>query len=104
MLSCFRAFPVVAAAILLTGCTNAAQPTDQLPILIDCGAFIPQDQVGKPVTGSNASDVKIGGDPVRSLGLVRIFVTGQPITEDYREDRLNLETDANGNLIKATCG
>lgn len=31
-------------------------------------------------------------------------MAGQPVTHDYRENRLNLETDASGNVVAATCG
>lgn len=105
MLSYFRAsLAVAAASIVLTACTYAASPAGQQPTLGDCGASVLQKQIGKPVTGSSAADIKIGGNPVQSRGPVRIFVTGQPVTHDYRDERLNLETDAAGNLVNATCG
>lgn len=104
-MSYFRACLAVAAAtIVLTACTYAAPPAGPQPALGDCGASVLQNQVGRPVTGSSVADIKIGGNPVQSRGLIRIFVTGQPVTQDYREDRLNLETDAAGNLVSATCG
>lgn len=105
MLPYFRAcLAVAAASIVLTACTYVAPPAGQQPTLGDCGASILQNQIGKHVTGSSAADIKIGGNPIQSRGLVRIFVTGQPVTQDYREERLNLETDAAGNLVSATCG
>lgn len=104
MFSGFRTHMAVAAAIFLVGCTNAAPPAGQQPAPVDCGASALQDQTGKPVTGSSAADVKIGGKSVQSRGLVRIFVTGQPVTQDYRAERLNLETNVAGNLVQATCG
>jgi hypothetical protein len=41
---------------------------------------------------------------VQSRGAVRIYQSGQPVTQDFSESRLNLETDAAGNLVIATCG
>jgi hypothetical protein len=43
------------------------------------------------------------GVPVQSQGLVRVIAPGQAVTQDYRENRLNLETDASGNLVRANC-
>jgi hypothetical protein len=91
-------------AVILAGCTNTAPPAAQPPAPTDCGASLLQDQIGKPVTGSSAADAQVGGNPVQSQGLVRVYTTGQPVTQDYREERLNLETDAAGNLVRATCG
>lgn len=97
-------FSALAAALVLTGCTSAATPAAQLPPPSDCGASLIQDRAGQPVTGSTSADVQIGGVAVRSRGVVRIYVSGQPVTMDFNEDRLNLETDAAGNLVKASCG
>lgn len=91
----------LAGALVLGGCSGAAA---QLSSAADCGATLLEEQRGKPVTGTTAADVRVGGLPVRSLGMVRIYQTGQPVTQDYRESRLNLETDAAGNLVAASCG
>jgi hypothetical protein len=91
-------------AVILAGCTSTNPPAAQLPPPTDCGASLLQDQIGEPVTGSAAGDVQVGGDPVQSQGVVRVYVSGQPVTQDYSESRLNLETDAAGNLVRATCG
>ncbi|WP_242653453.1 I78 family peptidase inhibitor [Sphingomonas jatrophae] len=35
---------------------------------------------------------------------VRVVRPGQMVTQDYREDRLNLTVDGSGRLVKAACG
>lgn len=104
MFSRFHAGAALATAIILAGCTNTTSPAAQSPALTDCGASVLQDQIGKPVTGKTAADAQVGGSPVRSKDVVRIYVSGTPVTMDFNEDRLNLETDAAGKLVKATCG
>jgi hypothetical protein len=99
-----QAGAALAAVIILTGCTNTVPPASQPPAPADCGAAALQDQVGELVQGSTAADVTVGGAPVQSRGIVRVYATGQPVTQDYNESRLNLETDAAGNLVNATCG
>lgn len=103
MFSRFQTGAALAATIILAGCTNTT-PAAQPPALADCGASVLQDQIGKPVTGKSAADAQVGGQPVRSKDVVRIYLSGSPVTMDFNEDRLNLETDAAGKLVKATCG
>lgn len=104
MFTHFHTGAALAAAIFLAGCTSSTPPAAPVPPPADCGASLLQDQIGKPVTGSSAADAQVGGNPVQSQGVVRIYVSGQPVTQDYSESRLNLETDAAGNLVSATCG
>lgn len=94
----------LATAIMLGGCSNSAPTAAQLASPGDCGASLLQDRMGDLVSGTSASDVRVGGNPVQSRGLVRVYVSGQPVTHDYREARLNLETDASGKLVAASCG
>ena len=104
MFSHFHTGAALAAVIILAGCSNTSSPAAQSPALTDCGASVLQGQIGKPVTGKSAADAQVGGTPVRSRDVVRIYVSGSPVTMDFNEDRLNLETDAAGKLVKATCG
>ncbi|UXN68176.1 I78 family peptidase inhibitor (plasmid) [Devosia neptuniae] len=94
----------LAIATILVGCSNTTPPVAQLPPLTDCGASELQDQVGQPVRGASASDATVDGIPVRSKGDVRVIAPGQAVIQNYSEDRLNLETDASGNLVRASCG
>ena len=92
------------ATIIIGGCASTGRPTAQPPSLVDCGASEVQDLVGQPVNGTSASEVRIGDIPVRSKGSVRVIAPGEAVIQNYSEDRLNLETDAAGKLMRATCG
>lgn len=94
----------VMIAAVLAGCTGTAPPAAQLVRLGDCGASQLQHQIGQPVTGASAADATVGGAPVKSKGDVRIVAPGQAVIHNYSEARLNLETDASGNLVRASCG
>ena len=99
-------FPMMmfSAALVLSGCSSAANPTAQLPPPNGCGASLLQNKIGEPVSGSSAEDAKVGGVPVRSKGDVRVIAPGQAVIQNYSEARLNLETDTAENLVKASCG
>ena len=88
-----------------SGCTVTPGPgTGPGPVQpADCGAEALQDRIGLPVTGTTAEDVRIAGQPVVSRGTVRVIRPGQPVTMDFRAERLNLEVDASGNLARAYC-
>ena len=60
-----------------------------------CGASAYQNLVGAPTAAAeNAS----------APGPVRTFRSGQPITMDYRLDRLNFELDERDRIIRVFCG
>jgi hypothetical protein len=101
-----RAFPsaLLCAALVLAGCTNAASPVNQEPATQDCGASLLRNKTGEPVTGTSATDVMVGGVPVKSKGDVRVVAPGQAVIQNYSESRLNLEVDSSGNLVRASCG
>lgn len=89
----------------LAACSSTATPpSTSMPPPIDCGAQALTGKTGLPVIGSTAQDVRIGGEPIRAAGAVRVISPGMPVTQDYRPDRLNLEVDAANNLIRAACG
>lgn len=53
---------------------------------------------------------RVPDDPLKARVLaasgastLRVFAKGQPITQDRRSDRLNLETDAAGRVLSARC-
>jgi hypothetical protein len=101
-------FPLKTAALifstLLAGCTRITPPGASSAPLADCGASELQDQSGRKVTGTSASDGMVGGVPVRSKGDVRIIAPGQALIQNYSADRLNIEIDAAGKLVRASCG
>lgn len=105
MPSWIRTTAALVIATILGACTGTTtQPAAQLPRVGDCGAAELQDQLGQPVTGTSAADARVGGVLVRSRGDVRVIAPGQAVIQNYSEARLNLETDAVGNLVRASCG
>lgn len=92
------------AALVMAGFSSTASSLAAQNAPADCGADALKNKIGLPVTGSTAADVRVGGEPVPSKGIVRVIAPGQSVTQDYSDGRLNLETDAQGNLIRATCG
>ena len=75
--------------------TPASQPDAQA-----CNADAASSLIGQPATAANieAARSKSGAASVRVLGL------NDPMTMDYRGDRLNLIKDADGKIVKISCG
>ncbi|MCA0993948.1 I78 family peptidase inhibitor [Alloyangia pacifica] len=59
-----------------------------------CGAAVYQTRIGQPVEELGLT----AGDKLRILG------PGQPMTMDFRPDRLNIETDSTGQIMRVFCG
>lgn len=96
--------PTILSGLILSGCAAiGASPDTGLPPPPDCGALALQDRVGQPVTGQSAEDLLVGGEPVATRGLVRVVAPGQAITMDFNPERLTIETDEAGNLVRAQC-
>ncbi|WP_322867329.1 I78 family peptidase inhibitor [Aquicoccus sp. G2-2] len=53
----------------------------------------------RPFIGAQASAVDFSAQKV-----LRIIAPGQPVTMDFRAERLNVETDAAGRIVKLSCG
>ena len=93
------------AAITLAGCTTTvSDPGQAVP---ESGAIQPlacnlsraEGFIGKP---GNA----VAEDARAAVGAksVRVVRPGQAVTQDYRADRLNIETDDAGNVVRVHCG
>ena len=92
------------AGLALAGCTvSGGSGTTPPAPPADCGAAALAGKTGQPVAGQTAADLTVGGEPVQSRGNVRVVAPGQPVTMDFRPDRLTIETDASGNLVSAQC-
>lgn len=91
------------AVVWLAGCTTAgvgsAGGPGTGPAGAPCNAAAVQDLVGKPAA-ANAADAqrRTGATTTRS------YESGSAVTMDYRADRLNIETDAAGVIVKLSCG
>lgn len=92
------------AAVALAGCSSTTTPPDtSMPPPVDCGADALAGKTGQAVIGSTAQDVRVGGEAIAVPGTIRVIRPGQPVTMDFRHDRLNLEVNAAGNLVRAYC-
>jgi hypothetical protein len=74
----------------LAGCTGEEAPRGDA-----CGAAGMQDLVGQ------------GRDALAAMTLpagTRVIEPGTKVTRDYRADRLNIEIDAAGVIVRVACG
>ena len=91
------------AALSLTGCIPPASPPEPVPPVAEndqCGASRVQKY-----DGSAPSD-EIMAAITRESGAVTIrrYNTGDPVTKDYRIDRLNVEVGTDGRIAVLNCG
>jgi starvation-inducible outer membrane lipoprotein len=94
----------LAASFALAACSSTTTPpSTSMPPPIDCGAQALAGKTGQSVIGSTAQDVRVGGEAINTAGTVRVITPGMAVTQDFRPDRLNLEVDAAGNLVRAYC-
>jgi hypothetical protein len=90
---------ILLAALPLAACvtTPNAEATTGIS---GCGSGKAADLIGKRWTGAmSAPTLKRTG--ARSL---RVIAPGDMVTMDYRPDRLNIETDAEGRVVRLKCG
>ncbi len=94
------AFPLIALAI--GACTYEERPQAETPPAAagKCAA----DGLGG-LTGKTRSEA-VTKEALRLSGAktVRWIAPGMAVTMDYREDRLNLDTDGQGKIVRAHCG
>lgn len=86
---------VSACATMPSAVEQPAAPSPAAP----CDAAPVQDLVGKPLAAHHAD-----AQQRANAGAVRVYESGSAVTMDYRADRLNIETDASGTIVKLTCG
>ena len=79
----------VAACVPGTGDTDAIQREDT------CRAAPLQNLVGGPAKLVTSPNIE---NPIR------VIAPGQLVTEDYQPDRINVHTDAKGNVLSISCG
>ncbi|KQN93019.1 hypothetical protein ASE95_10575 [Sphingomonas sp. Leaf231] len=96
-----RAVALVAGGLLTAaGCAKPALPVaGNVTPGVQCDANAAQALVGRPAAQVAAEAQRLSG--ARS---VRRYATGDMLTMDFRPDRLNIETDAAGNVVKLSCG
>lgn len=85
---------LIASALLLAACE---MPADEPVTEGACGADTLQHLVGAPAAAAEA-------EAESRPEAVRIIRPGQPVTMDYRIDRLNFELDENDEIVQVYCG
>lgn len=76
------------------GSTNAPRPMER------CDATGAQWAVGKTNTEHNINEARKRSGSY----MARVLRPGQPTTREFNAERLNLEVDNTGRIIKAFCG
>lgn len=100
-------FAASTAALLTAACAtatpedgggNAAAPAPEAPGT--CNATAVQDLVGRP----NSAEVSADAQRRSGARTVRVIRPGDAVTMDYRQDRLNIELDADSKIVRFNCG
>jgi len=95
---------VLVALMAIGACTPTGTPPSrgeqmaELPM--HCGEARIADLIGKRWGEAMRADV-LKRTGARTL---RVIAPGDAVTMDYRTDRLNLETDAEGRITRIRCG
>ncbi|RNF33608.1 I78 family peptidase inhibitor [Paracoccus methylarcula] len=83
------------SGLALAACEPAAESTaPALDLPQNCGAEELQNLVGQPKSVLDSRDFPTG---------TRIIGPGDPVTADYRADRLNIEINSNDRIEKIGC-
>lgn len=96
-----RTLAILAAGLTLTACattastTNANAGADPMPEPRTCAAEAYQVLVGQPIGGVHTDSLP---EPHRVYGL------GDPVTMDYRPNRLNIVVGEDGAILEVKCG
>jgi hypothetical protein len=97
-------FALAITAVSIMGCTPPTSPVGQEPTHADpafrCDAAPAQSLVGQPATTELAAQAQ----RLSGAGLVRWLQPGQIVTMEFREDRLNIELDAQNKVVAIRCG
>ena len=95
-----RLWALSGAAILSACAATAANTPASSASDVMCHADKAQYAVGKTYT------VELGAEVQTASGAkaMRAIRPGEAVTMDFRQDRLNLELDAQDKIIRASCG
>lgn len=86
----------ILAAAILAGCVEPEAPRPDPDAVGSCGADQLQFLVGQ-------NEGVLAAMTFRA-GTVRVIRPGMAVTMDYRPDRLNLELDRTGRIVRVFCG
>ena len=79
----------------------AAPAPDQADTAAQCDADAVQSYIGQNASESAVAEAKAAAG---ATGAVRVIQPGQPVTMDFRADRLNVEVDDGNAIVRITCG
>ena len=80
--------------------TGTARPKLATPPAMEgCDASELDFAIGKPVDDA----LKTRAQESSGASIVRVFHTGDPITQDRRSDRLSIELSPHGKILSARC-
>jgi hypothetical protein len=92
------------SALALAGCTTT---------LSESGQPVPESVATPPVecdaaraesfVGQNGQAIAEQARTAAGARTVRVIAPGQAVTQDFRPDRLNVETDTAGNVVRVHC-
>lgn len=99
----------ISLTALIAGCSgfgptssdNAAQPSAKAPQPIQrCNLAPAQWAVGKTNTIQHVEEARRRSGAL----MARVLRPGQAVTQEFNQERLSLQVDATGRVLKATCG
>lgn len=89
-----RRLPILSLPFLaLAACTEDTLPATTEPGADTCGAAEVEPLIGQPITSYEAPPGKA----------VRIIRPGDPVTMDFRPDRLNISLDETDRIVAVEC-
>ena len=90
---------VLLAALPLAACVTTPKAAEA-PRTSQCGDAKATDLIGKPW----AETLRAPTMTRTGAKALRVIAPGDGVTMDYRPDRLNIETDAGGRVVRLRCG
>lgn len=89
------------ALLALAACAQTPAPATADPATgAQCDARPVQDRIGRVGDAATIESVKAAS----GARTVRRYESGSALTMDFRADRLNVEVDAGGKIVKLSCG
>ena len=84
-----------------TATSEAATTTPPGDASAQCNAAAAKAFVGREATEATVAEAQTAAG---ATGAVRVIKPGQPVTMDFRGDRLNVEVDERNGIVRITCG
>ena len=94
-----RWIPVVLVGVVSAGCMTDRPELHGPTSGAGCDAAHVEPFFGQP-----GHDVAATARKAAGARAVRVIGPGDAVTMDFRDDRLNLEIDADGKIVRARCG